>query len=243
MFTTKSLDLLSKLRCSPEETNDYPERFSRDILLPFQSLIQDITEFMYELEPNIDMPPGKKGNISRSKSAPFSSGYDSVTAVFKRDRNVYPSHPFIKVAVTPYHYSIQISCASFCRDLMDTIRLMAIDGTEKFMKAWAIITGSNNIHLSGKRFSVEPDTRFYYYPDEKIKFFLAYRDFCVHVCYDLETLICDDFSERLKRQILYIMPVYEFLLSAAESAGRYPSEPGILKKWNIHPREIRKLNM
>ena len=143
------------------------------------------------------------------------------------------------MVLTPYHFYIQISCWSFCAELMDIIRLMAIDNNEKFENAWKIINHNEDIHLDGKRFKVE--TRFFYYPNENVRYFLLYRDVSVYLNLDLERTLSNDFTDYLLQQIQLLMPIYEFFLSAAKSIGKYPVDSLKLTRWSIHPSEYRKI--
>lgn len=127
----------------------------------------------------------------------------------------------------------------FCTELMDIIRLMAIDKNEKFYKAWEVMCAPD-VFLEGKRFKFE--TRFFYYPDSTIKHFLSYRDISIYLNLDLYRILYNDFTDELIKKIQFLMPIYEFLLSASESISEYPINSEKLTRWSIHPSEYRKLN-
>lgn len=158
-FTQESIEFLHNLQRNNHKSwfEDHKHLYNEDLLTPTQLLVSELSDFMLEIDPDLETAPAVSKTISRIyRDTRFSKDKSPYRAniwiTFKRPRKEWIDAPAFFFELTPESYRYGMGFYSATKDTMDKFRERMDSDPKEFQQATAFYAKQDTFILEGDQY-------------------------------------------------------------------------------------------
>jgi uncharacterized protein (TIGR02453 family) len=220
-FSRGSLSFLKANHAANNRTwfEAHREQYRQQVLLPFQSLVCDLSEIMLDIDPWFEVRPAVDKTISRIyRDTRFSRDKtlyrENIWLTFKRPAEQWTGNPAFYFELYPTWYRYGMGYYSASAETMSRFRQEIDKRPKEFLKVIRFYTITKVYSLEGEKYKRKmvhrhPSAIAEWY--ERKNFYLVYNKKIDRV------LLSSRLVEQLKEDFQVLKPLYRFLIKLNES--------------------------
>jgi uncharacterized protein (TIGR02453 family) len=219
-FSSNTLEFLieNRLNNSKSWYDEHKTEYNNFVLSPLKELVCDLSSYMLEIDPFLEVTPATNKTISRIyRDTRFSKDKSlfriNMWLVFTRPKKSWPDFPAFFFEVFPDKYRYGVGHYQASRETMDAYRKLIHTNHPVFRKALSCYESQHTFQLMGDPYkkSLVPGN-----PDNIKEWYDQKNIYFEHVSTNLKPLFSKNLVTELRTEFNTLGPIYRFLCEGAE---------------------------